>query len=141
MTAALRIAIADDEQDMRDYFQRVLPRLGHQVVGVAWTGRELLEVCRAVQPDMVITDVKMPEMDGIDAAMALYRERPLAVLLVTAYHDDALVNRAAADHVLAYLVKPVKQADLGPAITLAWRRFQELEQIRADIRNSKIEDA
>lgn len=133
MTAALRIVVADDEQDMRDYFQRVLPRLGHQVVGVARTGRELLEVCRAVQPDMVISDVKMPELDGIDAAVELSRERPVAVLLVSAYHDDALVDPAASGRVLAYLVKPVKQADLGPAIALAWRRFQELEEMRTRI--------
>jgi two-component system, response regulator PdtaR len=68
MSQALRIAIADDEPDMRDYFQQVLPRLGHTVVAVAQNGRELVELCRTKNPDLVITDIKMPEMDGIDAA-------------------------------------------------------------------------
>jgi response regulator NasT len=130
MTASLRIAVADDEPDMRDYFQRVLPRLGHQVVGVACNGQELLELFRTTQPDLVITDIKMPELDGIDAANQMYREHPVAVLLVSAHNEPELVERAVADHVLGYLVKPIKQADLGPAIALAWSRFEEMEQLR-----------
>jgi len=130
MTAALRIVVADDEPDMREYFRRALPRLGHEVVGVAANGRELIEVCQATRPHLVITDIKMPELDGIDAAVQLYRERPVAVLLVSAHHDADLVERAVADHILGYLVKPIKQADLGPAIALAWKRFAEIEQLR-----------
>ena len=130
MTLSLRIVVADDEPDMREYFRRVLPRLGHQVVGVASNGRELVELCRATQPDLVLTDIKMPEQDGIEAAVELYRERPTAVVLVSAHHDADLVERAAADHVLGYLVKPIRQADLGPAIALAWQRFVEMEQLR-----------
>jgi two-component system, response regulator PdtaR len=130
MTASLRIAVADDEPDMRDYFQRVLPRLGHQVVGVAGNGRELVELCLAAKPDLVITDIKMPELDGIDAAIQIYRVNPVAVLLVSAHHDDTLIQRAVADHILGYLVKPIKQADLGPAIALAWTRFEEMERLR-----------
>jgi response regulator NasT len=132
MTQPLRIVVADDEPDMREYLRRVLPRLGHDVVGVASTGRELVEVCRAARPDLVITDIKMPELDGIDAACELYRERPVAVVLVSAHADAELIERAAADHVLGYLVKPIKQADLAPVITLAWKRFVELEQVRAE---------
>jgi response regulator NasT len=135
MTLGLRIVVADDEQDMRDYFQRVLPRLGHEVVGVAQTGRELVELCRALKPDLVITDVKMPELDGIEAAVEIYGERPVAVLLVSAYHDESLIARAAADHILGYLVKPIKQTDLPPAITLAWQRFQDMEKLKAEVRN------
>ena len=73
MSRALKIAVADDELDMRDYFQQILPLLGHQVVGVAQTGRELVELCAATHPDLVITDIKMPDMDGIDAATQIYR--------------------------------------------------------------------
>src|SRR5260221_8306371 len=65
MNQSLRIAVADDEADMRDYFQVLLPRLGHSVVAVAQNGRELVEKCRAAEPDLVITDIKMPEIDGI----------------------------------------------------------------------------
>src|SRR5262249_36674286 len=84
----------------------------------------------------------MPEMDGIDAAMQIYRERPVPVILVSAYHDSTLIARAGADHVLGYLVKPIKQADLEPAIMLAMRRFEQFEALRkeaADLRQA-LED-
>jgi AmiR/NasT family two-component response regulator len=142
MTSSLRVVVADDEPDMRDYFQRALPRLGHAVVGVAQDGRELVEQCRAAQPDLVITDIKMPDMDGIDAAVRIYQERPVPVILVSAYHDATLVARAEADHILGYLVKPIKQADLGPVIALAMRRFEQFQALRqeaADLRQA-LED-
>jgi response regulator NasT len=142
MSPSLRVVVADDEPDMRDYFQRALPRLGHQVVGVAENGRDLVERCRAAQPDLVITDIKMPDMDGIDAAVQIYRERPVPVVLVSAYHDASLIARAEADHILGYLVKPIKQADLGPVIALAMRRFEQFEALRreaADLRQA-LED-
>ena len=132
MSQPLRIAVADDEPDMRNYFAKILPRLGHQVVAVARDGRELVERCRAVQPDLVITDIKMPEMDGIDAAVALYKERAVPVILVSAFHDTELIARAEADHIMAYLVKPIKQADLGPVIALAMRRFEQFQELRKE---------
>jgi response regulator NasT len=128
----LRIAIADDEADMRDYFQKILPAQGHLVVSVAHTGRELVEHCRTHKPDLVISDVKMPDMDGIDAAVELYRDSPIPVILVSAYHDPELIARAEADHILAYLVKPIKQADLEPAIALAMRRFAQFQALRQE---------
>jgi response regulator NasT len=139
MNANLRIAVADDEPDMRLYFQKILPRLGHEVVSVAATGRELVENCRAHHPDLVITDIKMPDMDGIEAAMQLYQERPLPIILVSAFHTTKLIERAEADHVLGYLVKPIKQADLEPTIALAVRRFEQFEELRreaADLRQA-----
>jgi response regulator NasT len=142
MSQPLRIAVADDEPDMRDYFRKILPRLGHTVVAVAENGRELVEQCRAVLPDLVITDIKMPDMDGIDAATQLYREAPVPVILVSAYHDPALVARAEADHIMGYLVKPIKQADLQPVIGLAMRRFEQFQALRketADLRQA-LED-
>jgi response regulator NasT len=131
MNRALRIIVADDEPDMREYFQKCLRRMGHRVVAVAKTGQELVEQCRVLQPDLVITDIKMPDLDGIDAACQLYRERRIPVILVSAYLDPALIERAEADHVQAYLVKPIKQADLEPAIALAMRRFAQFEALRA----------
>jgi response regulator NasT len=142
MSRALRIAVADDETDMRDYFRKILPRMGHQVVSVAATGRELLEQCRDTQPDLVITDIKMPDMDGIDAAVQLYQVRPVPVILVSAFHDAELIARAEADHILGYLVKPIKQSDLEPTIALAIRRFEQFEALRkeaADLRQA-LED-
>ncbi len=142
MTTSLRIAVADDEPDMRDYFKKSLPRLGHQVVIAAANGRELVDQCRALAPDLVITDIRMPDMDGIEAATQIYRERPVPVILVSAFHDPELIARAEADHILGYLVKPIKQADLGPAIALAVRRFEQFEALRretADLRQA-LED-
>jgi response regulator NasT len=129
MTRPLRIAVADDEPDMRDYFARILPLLGHRVVVNAANGEELLSKCREARPDLVITDIKMPDMDGIEAAMRLYQEAPVPVILISAYHDPELIHRAEGDHVMGYLVKPIKQADLGPAIALAIRRFEQFEAL------------
>jgi response regulator NasT len=142
MNPSLRIAVADDELDMRDYFKKSLPRLGHQVVAVAQNGRELVEACKTQRPDLVITDIKMPDMDGIDAAIEIYRDRPVPIILVSAYHDPELIARAEADHILGYLVKPIEQADLEPVIALAARRFEQFEALRretADLRQA-LED-
>jgi AmiR/NasT family two-component response regulator len=142
MTRSLRILIADDEPDMRDYFRKILPRLGHQVLAAAETGRELVELCRKAGPDLVITDIKMPDMDGIVAATQIYQQRPVPVILVSAFHDPDLIARAEADHILGYLVKPIKQSDLEPTIALAIRRFEQFEALRkeaADLRQT-LED-
>lgn len=132
MTQGLRIVVADDEADMRDFFEKVLPRCGHQVVAVAETGVQLVEHCRQLLPDLVITDIKMPELDGIEASRQICGQRPVPVILVSAYHDPALIERAAGDHVLAYLVKPVGIADLQPAISIAVRRFEESQSLKRE---------
>ena len=132
MKRSLRIAVADDETVMQQYFREVLPLLGHQVVSVATTGRELVEQCRASRPDLVITDIKMPDMDGIEAAVQICREEPMPVILVSGFHDTELVERAEADHILAYLIKPIKQTDLEPAIAIAMYRFKEFQTVRKE---------
>ena len=137
MTTSLRIAVADDELEMRDFFEKVLPRFGHQVVAVAENGAQLVEHCRRLQPDLVITDIKMPELDGIEASTQICRERAVPVILVSAYHDPALIERAEADHVLAYLVKPIGLADLQPAIAIAIRRFNEFQALQQECSDLK----
>jgi response regulator NasT len=143
MTEKLRIAVADDEPDMQEYFEKILPRMGHEVVAVAKDGRQLVEHTRETRPDLVITDIKMPGMDGIEAAEQIYSEGlPIPVILVSAYHDSELIERAERDHIMAYLVKPIKQADLEPAISLAMRRFQQFRAVQkeaADLRQA-LED-
>lgn len=132
MTQALRIVVADDEVDVRDYYCKVLPRLGHRVVAAAATGEELIAHCRAYRPDLIITDIKMPGLDGIDAALKIYEEMSVPVILVSAYSGAKLQERAEADPIMAYLIKPIKQADLGPAIGLAMRRFEQFEALRRE---------
>jgi response regulator NasT len=135
MSKKLRIAVADDEPDMQEYFEKMLPRLGHETVSVAATGRELVAHCRQLRPDLVITDIKMPDMDGIEAAEQLYQDVPIPVILVSAYTNAELIGRAEADHIMAYLVKPIKQADLEPTIGLAMRRFGQFQALRKEAAN------
>jgi response regulator NasT len=130
--SALRIAVADDERDMRQFFQELLPRMGHDVVAVAETGRQLAESCRSARPDVVITDIKMPDMDGIDAAAEVNREREVPVVLVSAHTEGELLARSGAEYIMSYLVKPIKPADLQAAITLAVARFEQYQRVRAE---------
>lgn len=132
MTQNLRIVIADDEPDMREFLTRMLPRCGHQVVAVAENGAQLVELCRQEKPDLVITDIKMPLVDGIEASNQINRERAVPVILLSAYHDPKLIERAELDHVSGYLVKPISAADLQPMIAVAMKRFAELEALRAE---------
>ena len=87
MNTTLRIAVADDEPDTQEYFEKFLPRLGHEVVSVADNGRQLVKQCREVKPDLVITDIKMPEMDGIEAVAEISHERTIPVILVHKTHE------------------------------------------------------
>jgi len=132
MARHLRIAVADDESDMRDYLATILPRLGHEVTVVARSGSDLVEQCRQDPPDLLIADIKMPGMDGIDAVAEICRTESVPVILISAYHNPELIERAEANQVLAYLVKPIKQADLEPAIAIAIRRFEQFEALRRE---------
>jgi len=127
----LNIAVADDEASMRDYFRDLLPRLGHQVL-VAENGKQLIELCRAFPPDLIITDIKMPDMEGIQAVEEITRDQEIPTILVSAHYDVALRERAMQQHVLAYLVKPVKQPDIETAIDLALKRFEHYKALRKD---------
>jgi len=131
MSRSLHVIVADDEQYMRDYFRELLPRLGHQVAAAA-SGRQLIELCRAAPPDLVITDIKMADMDGIAAANELNRGADIPVILVSAHFDAELRARAREDHIMAYLVKPIKQADLESAIDLALLRFAQFRALRQE---------
>jgi response regulator NasT len=142
MNHSCRIAVADDERDMREYFQEMLPALGHQVVAVAETGRQLIEKCQTCKPDLVITDIRMPDMDGLDAAAQLNLNRNIPVVLVSAYHNAEYLDRACKNHIMAYLIKPVKAPDLQVSIALALCRFEEYQkaaQEAADLRQA-LED-
>jgi response regulator NasT len=136
MSEPLRVVIADDEPRMREFFSKAIDRLGHQVVGMAATGRELVECCGELKPDLIITDIKMSGMDGIDAAKAIYAETPVPVILVSAFHDEDFIARARENHIMAYLVKPIKDTDLIPAIGLATARFQEYQMLRQEAQDS-----
>jgi response regulator NasT len=113
---------------MRMFFEELLPPLGHDVVAVTETGRQLVEQCRSTRPDLVITDVKMPDMDGLAAASAVNQDTQVPVILITAYQDVDIMASAGAGHIMACLTKPVKPVDLQAAISLAVRRFEQFRQ-------------
>lgn len=141
-TQPLRIAVADDEAELREFFQSTLSELGHEVVAVAENGAQLVGACKSSQPDLAITDIMMPDMDGLDAAKEIYQDQPIPIILVSSYHDPEFIERASLRHILGYLIKPVKAADLLPAISIAMRRFEEfrsLEKEASDLRQA-LED-
>ena len=124
--SALRISVADDEPDMREYYQRMLTHLGHRVVSCSANGRELVDECLRHLPDLVITDIKMPELNGLDAAEQIGQQFSVPVILVSADHSADMVERANAACVQAFLSKPIKLADLASTIDLAWRNRKVL---------------
>ncbi len=142
MNNSLRIAVADDEAEMREYLESTLALLGHQVVAVVKTGCELVERCQAMRPNLVITDIRMPDMDGLDAIHEIGGSMSIPVIIVSAHHDPEAVARALDNQVLAYLVKPIKQADLETAIAVAIRRFREFQALgrQTDSLRQALED-
>jgi response regulator NasT len=124
----LRVVVADDERDVRQFFQELLTHLGHQVVGTAETGRQLIERCRAAPPDLILADIKMPDMDGLEAAEAVNRERAVPVIVVSAHTEPELLQRACSGPVMTYLIKPVKPTDLQAAIVVAVSRFAQMHK-------------
>ena len=135
----LRVVIADNESIIRMDLKELLEEAGHAVVAEAADGLQAVEMTRKHKPDLVIMDIKMPEMDGIAAAKIISNEKLAPVLLLTAYSQKEIVEKAKDSGVLAYLVKPVKESNLFPAMEIALSRFQEyleIEQELHDLRNS-----
>ena len=135
----LRIVIADNESIIRMDLKELLEEAGHEVIGEAADGAKAVEMTRKLKPDLVIMDIKMPEMDGIAAAKMISNEKLAPVLLLTAYSQKEIVEKAKDSGVLAYLVKPVKESNLFPAMEIALSRFKEyveIEQELNDLRNS-----
>ncbi|MEX0711685.1 MAG: response regulator [Pirellulales bacterium] len=142
MTSSLRVALADDHAEIRSVLARMVQYLGHRVIFAAATGQELVEQCLATHPDLVITDVRMPDMDGLEAARIILELFPTPVIVLSAYYSRELVQRAAQHQILDYLLKPVSAAQLGPAIALARRRFDEMRALRreADLLRRSLAD-
>lgn len=139
MIQTLRIAIADDDTEARRTLTAMLISLGHEVVFAGGTGRELVRHCLEKTPDVVLTDIDMPDMDGLDAALAIYEGSPAPVILLTGFCTPELVERAEQNHVFGYLIKPATPTQLEAAVGLAVRRHQEFEFLRreaADLRQS-----
>ena len=124
----IRIVIADDESIIRMDLKALLEEMGFSVVGEAADGQKALELTRSLKPDVAILDIKMPVMDGLDAAKIISEEKIAPVVLLTAYSQKDLVERAKEAGVFAYLVKPFRESDLMPAIEIAIARYLELQE-------------
>ncbi len=133
-----RIIIADDESLIRMDLREMLTNLGYLVVGEVGDGRSAVSQSRELRPDVVIMDIKMPDMDGIEAAKILTEERIAPVVLLSAYSQRDLVERARTSGVVAYLVKPYREEDLTPAIEVALARFKEFRDLEKQVADLQL---
>ena len=132
-----RIVVADDESIIRIDLREMLTNLGYLVVGEAGDGQSTINLTWELRPDIVIMDIKMPDMDGIEAARILTQERLAPVLLLSAYSKQDLVQRAQEAGVASYLVKPFRESNLAPAIEVALARFNEFRTLEKEIDDLK----
>ena len=130
---ARRVVVAEDETLIRLDIVETLKEAGYDVVGEAADGEQAVKLVAELEPDIVVMDVKMPVMDGITAAEKLMDERSCAVVMLTAFSQTELVQRARDAGAMAYVVKPFTQADLLPALEIALSRFQEINSLEAEV--------
>jgi response regulator NasT len=126
----MRILIAEDETIIRLDLRDLLERAGHEVVAEARDGEEAVALALEHQPELAVMDVKMPKLDGIEAARRILEQGPIPIVMLTAYGQDELVGRAIEAGVFGYLVKPFREQDLMPAIATARARHEELAAVR-----------
>lgn len=147
MMQKLRILLADDEALIRLDLREMLTEAGHEIVGEAANGQEAVQLAQELHPDIVIMDVKMPVMDGLTAAQQITEDEIAPVLLLTAYSQQDIVARATEAGVIAYLVKPVREQQLFPAVEVAVSRFRawqelgrELDELKESLATRKLVD-
>lgn len=129
----IRVVVADDEAIIRLDLKTLLEEMGHEVVGEAADGQKALELTRTLKPDVVIMDIRMPVMDGLDAAKIIADEKIAPVVLLTAYSQKDLIERAKEAGVFGYLVKPFQESDLMPAIEIALARYLEMQELETTV--------
>jgi response regulator NasT len=132
---SIRVVIAEDESVNRVDLEEELEQQGYEVVGAAADGEAAVNLTRELHPDVVLMDIKMPKMDGIEAAETLTREKLAPVLLFTAYSDDELIERARQAGVVHFVTKPWREKDLKPAIEIALSRFNEFRAMEEKVKD------
>jgi len=131
--AATRILVAEDNDLVALTLEEQLKSLGYDVIGVARTGAEAIDLAARLSPDIIIMDIRMPEVDGTEAASRINAQKPTPILMLTAYTDRETIRRAENAGALGYLVKPVNEVELTPAINIALARFRELQDLRSKV--------
>ena len=129
-----RIILAEDDSVIRMDLREELQRQGYLVVGDVGDGLSAISLTRELRPDLIIMDIRMPEMDGIEAARVLTAERLAPVVLLTAFSDDELIERAREAGAVNYITKPWRPGDLKPAIEIALTRFQEFREMESQVK-------
>ena len=144
-TPRLKIVLVEDDPTVRQFIKETLEKSGHEVVGEAATGTDMVRTVLAREPDLVVFDIHLGGINGLEALRQIYQERVVAAVAITGDRDQELVRRALEEHVLAYLVKPVEADQLGPALLVAWARFEEMrhladenETLRQNLQNRKL---
>jgi len=142
----LKIIVADDESIIRLGLKTILNELGHEVF-LASNGREALNLARTIEADLAILDIQMPLTDGLEAAKVIARQHPMPILILTAYGQQELIEKAVQLPIQGYLVKPVNEKDLAAAIGVAIARFEEAQvaaretaKLRESLESRKIID-
>ncbi len=128
----MRILIAEDETIIRLDVRTLLEKAGHEVVAEARDGEEAVALAAEHDPDLIVMDVRMPHLDGIEAARRISDRKPVPIVMLTAYAEEDLVTRASEAGAFAYLVKPFREVDLLPALNTARARFEELSALREE---------
>ena len=128
----MRILIAEDETIIRLDVRTLLEKAGHEVVAEARDGEEAVALAAEHDPDLIVMDVRMPHLDGIEAARQISDRKPVPIVMLTAYAEEYLVTRASEAGAFAYLVKPFREVDLLPALNTARARFEELSALREE---------
>jgi response regulator NasT len=141
----LKVVLVEDDPTIRSFLRAALEKLGNEVIGEADNGSEMVHTVLTLDPDVVVFDIHLPHQDGLSALRQIYQEKIVAAVAITADRDQDLVRRALEEHVLAFLVKPVEAHQLGPALQVAWARFQEMRglmsenaSLRTTLHNRKI---
>ena len=133
----LRLLIADDEEVVRRTLVEMCESLGHQVIAQAGNGQEAVEMAGLAGPDLVLLDIKMPVMGGLEAARAILEHSSVPIVIVTGHTDTSLINDAARVGVFSYLVKPITAERLLAAIATAQARFGDLQGLRGEVGDLK----
>jgi len=132
-----RVLICEDEGLTALRLKKALGKLGYTVVGEARSGDEAVALARQLQPDAILMDIRMPKLDGIGATEQIMRERPTAIVMITAYSERELVEAALRAGASGYLVKPVSDEQIEPALRVALNQFAELRELTSEVSDLK----
>ena len=147
MSSKYSVIIAEDEPIVLLGLKAILTQLGHKVIGEAYTGKEAVDVCTSLQPDLLIMDIKMPVLDGIQALRQINRQRKLHIpcIFVSAYSDDNLIEKVKEAGGFYYLIKPIRLEDLKTAVDITMQQYQnyiqmlqERDQAKEELKTRKL---